>query len=568
MNSVTDMIPCDSSDGNHRPTQTNSTVEDMMLSLKPADSLPLNQVPKISKATLLPSQAAAVCQQPHQHSHTGCDSDCGVKEVTGAEPRPEDRADPRPGDPTTPRATIDNATSVIITLTSSTNTQPQPPSQLLQGHAVIKTAPPSTIATTESSTSNSRNTPSSSSSSHTDRLLSLSFSGAQVLAFKCLQSAVENSSDGSLLPSGSFHIPTMMTYKQRWGIPAACKLVGGGESALAGGASWNNQPPGGPGSGAGAAAGGPWGNNSSMPPPQNWSGSGPMPPGGPPGGNQPPGPQQSQAVNASHTNPGGQLKGPQQGGGPNPQQQGSGAQPSNNPQSQQQANPSGSQPGANKNQQQQQQQSRQQQNSEPTQNHHHSQNDSQYQQMSQHELNESAGRQQTQTTHFVKSQHAQQKEKDVEMEPMTKSFLFSFKQQNDLPPTETNRGGEDTQENGQTFILAPTPAQLGKAPLQRRQSMGVNVNSPNNSNSNESYQRSTSTVSSDKKDSTGSNNNEPPDEATSKYNEGTSESHNTSELSVKTDEEMCWEDGMLSSPMNKKSFFKKNIEDGMDKVQT
>lgn len=28
------------------------------------------------------------------------------------------------------------------------------------------------------------------------------------------------------------------------------------------------------------------------------------------------------------------------------------------------------------------------------------------------------------------------------------------------------------EEERQTFILAPTPAQLGKAPLQRRQSMG------------------------------------------------------------------------------------------------
>jgi hypothetical protein len=28
-------------------------------------------------------------------------------------------------------------------------------------------------------------------------------------------------------------------------------------------------------------------------------------------------------------------------------------------------------------------------------------------------------------------------------------------------------------EENQTFILAPTPAQLGRAPLQRRQSMGL-----------------------------------------------------------------------------------------------
>lgn len=28
-------------------------------------------------------------------------------------------------------------------------------------------------------------------------------------------------------------------------------------------------------------------------------------------------------------------------------------------------------------------------------------------------------------------------------------------------------------EKGKVFVLAPTPAQLGKAPLQRRQSMGI-----------------------------------------------------------------------------------------------
>jgi len=30
-------------------------------------------------------------------------------------------------------------------------------------------------------------------------------------------------------------------------------------------------------------------------------------------------------------------------------------------------------------------------------------------------------------------------------------------------------------EENQTFVLAPTPAQLGRAPLQRRQSMGLYI---------------------------------------------------------------------------------------------
>ena len=37
---------------------------------------------------------------------------------------------------------------------------------------------------------------------------------------------------------------------------------------------------------------------------------------------------------------------------------------------------------------------------------------------------------------------------------------------NNIPPTD------DSENQNQAFILAPTPAQLGKAPLQRRQSQG------------------------------------------------------------------------------------------------
>lgn len=83
----------------------------------------------------------------------------------------------------------------------------------------------------------------------------------------------------------------------------------------------------------------------------------------------------------------------------------------------------------------------------------------------------------------------------------------------------------------------------------------MNINSPNNSNSGESYQRAGALANANESENKSSS--EPGDNTSLQYEEA-------SELSIKTDEEMCWE-GMLASPMSKKSFFKKNIEDGMDK---
>ena len=40
-------------------------------------------------------------------------------------------------------------------------------------------------------------------------------------------------------------------------------------------------------------------------------------------------------------------------------------------------------------------------------------------------------------------------------------------------PAVAQSGGDPAIEDSQPFILAPTPAQLGRAPLQRRQSMGM-----------------------------------------------------------------------------------------------
>ncbi|XP_049805556.1 uncharacterized protein LOC126248540 [Schistocerca nitens] len=92
--------------------------------------------------------------------------------------------------------------------------------------------------------------------------------------------------------------------------------------------------------------------------------------------------------------------------------------------------------------------------------------------------------------------------------------------------------GEHNSEERSTFILAPTPAQLGRAPLQRRQSMAV----------------STCIIS------------------------NVADSVVVSQASVS--EEVSSSEAMLpqqqttipSSPSTKKSFFKKNVEDGMDRV--
>lgn len=45
--------------------------------------------------------------------------------------------------------------------------------------------------------------------------------------------------------------------------------------------------------------------------------------------------------------------------------------------------------------------------------------------------------------------------------PSNKSYTFDESQSNDMGPSKG------------PFMLAPTPAQLGRAPLQRRQSMGI-----------------------------------------------------------------------------------------------
>ncbi|KAK4871834.1 hypothetical protein RN001_015958 [Aquatica leii] len=79
----------------------------------------------------------------------------------------------------------------------------------------------------------------------------------------------------------------------------------------------------------------------------------------------------------------------------------------------------------------------------------------------------------------------------------------------------------NTLEPDKQFKLAPTPAQLGRAPLQRRQSMAIGVPTSNASSDN---------------------------------------------VTVNTVDDPSQLDACLMSPSTKKSFFKKNIEDGMDRV--
>ncbi|GLH00711.1 Protein pangolin, isoform J [Gryllus bimaculatus] len=99
-------------------------------------------------------------------------------------------------------------------------------------------------------------------------------------------------------------------------------------------------------------------------------------------------------------------------------------------------------------------------------------------------------------------------------------------------------------EENTPFVLAPTPAQLGRAPLQRRQSMAVSssvISSVSDSivSSQSGGNTSNSAVCMEEVRADGSTNTTPlgPPSAT-----------------------------VPSSPSTKKSFFKKNIEDGMDRV--
>ncbi|RZF39984.1 hypothetical protein LSTR_LSTR002387 [Laodelphax striatellus] len=131
---------------------------------------------------------------------------------------------------------------------------------------------------------------------------------------------------------------------------------------------------------------------------------------------------------------------------------------------------------------------------------------------------------------------------------------------------------EEEEEERKTFVLAPTPAQLGKAPLQRRQSQSVQLATSSSSCSNSSTNSqplSTSAFSagcgapgSANSSSHSSAGSQP---ATPNCKNATPSSAASNQLQP-PDEEMAGDGGVPSSPSMKKTFFKKNVEDGMDRV--
>ncbi|XP_071650429.1 uncharacterized protein Cic isoform X3 [Temnothorax longispinosus] len=111
--------------------------------------------------------------------------------------------------------------------------------------------------------------------------------------------------------------------------------------------------------------------------------------------------------------------------------------------------------------------------------------------------------------------------------PSNKSYTFDEGQGNDIGPSKG------------PFMLAPTPAQLGRAPLQRRQSMAM-----------------------------------PPASTAGDHGPMATPQHcdnrpqtNTSQTTEQTQQQNLTESHTSPSPSTKKgSFFKKNVEDGMDRV--
>ncbi|XP_020282979.1 putative transcription factor capicua isoform X3 [Pseudomyrmex gracilis] len=111
--------------------------------------------------------------------------------------------------------------------------------------------------------------------------------------------------------------------------------------------------------------------------------------------------------------------------------------------------------------------------------------------------------------------------------PSSKSYTFDEAQNNDIGPSKG------------PFMLAPTPAQLGRAPLQRRQSMAM----PPASTAGDHGPM-----------------------ATSQHCDNRSQI-NTSQVTEQTQQQNLAESHTSPSPSTKKgSFFKKNVEDGMDRV--
>uniref|UniRef100_T1HAN5 HMG box domain-containing protein n=1 Tax=Rhodnius prolixus TaxID=13249 RepID=T1HAN5_RHOPR len=121
----------------------------------------------------------------------------------------------------------------------------------------------------------------------------------------------------------------------------------------------------------------------------------------------------------------------------------------------------------------------------------------------------------------------------------------------------------DCSEEEKTFILDPTPAQLGKAPLQRRQSMGIGSGGNcqelgNNDNKNHIHHQQSIHH---------SNNNQLSLTTSSVTASGQQQEQN--DLTREPLDSLQQQTLIAESPSSssaRKSFFKKNIEDGMDRV--
>jgi len=150
----------------------------------------------------------------------------------------------------------------------------------------------------------------------------------------------------------------------------------------------------------------------------------------------------------------------------------------------------------------------------------------------------------------------------------------------------TTDTGESSKESRPTFVLAPTPAQLGKAPLQRRQSQGnclplsfqtangTNVSKDDNSENadgqkTEGDEEEEEEIKMEVDEEIVSTNTEQIDQEqiTENTTPCSNEVNSEQEVEIPSHEHSFEDkDGLgQNTPGHQKSFFKKNIEDGMDR---
>ncbi|KAG8236141.1 hypothetical protein J437_LFUL001595 [Ladona fulva] len=113
-------------------------------------------------------------------------------------------------------------------------------------------------------------------------------------------------------------------------------------------------------------------------------------------------------------------------------------------------------------------------------------------------------------------------------------------------------------EGATAFILAPTPAQLGRAPLQRRQSLA----NPSPASHSPAFPSGGNIPPSSSITADVSSNNENQSEE----NANSSSLQNPRQQQQQQQQSQQTQQQPQASPSSKKSFFKKNVEDGMDRV--